>query len=131
MKQCLLMSCGRILKMTDEITLPDVEFTPEFKRNLRSLAKKYRRIRSDIQPVIEQIQHGDFLGDQIPKTGEYTLFKIRVKNSDIRKGKSAGYCVIYYVKSETKITFITIYSKTEQANISPAQIRSIVRNCSN
>lgn len=39
--------------MTAEDTLPEVEFTPEFKRNLRSLAKKYRRIRSDIQPVIK------------------------------------------------------------------------------
>ena len=116
--------------MTAENTFPKVEFTPEFKRNLRSLAKKYRRIRSDIQPVIEQIQHGDFLGDQIPKTGEHTLFKIRVKNSDIRKGKSAGYRIVYYVKSETKIILITIYSKTEQADISPAQIRRIVENYS-
>ncbi|QTA91752.1 hypothetical protein [Desulfonema magnum] len=54
--------------MTDEKISPDVEFTPEFKRNLRSLAKKYRHIRSDIQPVIDQIQKGDFVGDQIPKT---------------------------------------------------------------
>ena len=97
--------------MTAEDTLPEVEFTPEFKRNLRSLAKKYRRIRSDIQPVIEQIKHGDFLGDQIPKTDGYTLFKVRVKNSDIRKGKSAGYRLIYYVQSETKIILITIYPK--------------------
>ena len=114
--------------MTAEHTLPEVEFTPEFKRNLRSLAKKYRHIRSDIQPVIEQIQHGDFLGDQIPKTGEYTLFKVRVKNSDLRKGKSAGYRLIYLVQNKTKIILITIYSKTEQSDISPAQIRGIVRD---
>ena len=128
-KRCRLKNCGRILKMTAENTFPKVEFTPEFKRNLRSLAKKYRRIRSDIQPVIEQIQRGDFLGDQIPKTGEYTLFKVRVKNSDLRKGKSAGR-IVYYVQSETKIILITIYSKTEQADISPAQIRRIVGGCS-
>ncbi|MFT5144317.1 MAG: mRNA-degrading endonuclease RelE of RelBE toxin-antitoxin system [Rhodothermales bacterium] len=30
----------------------DVRFTPEFKRNLRHLAKKYRHIRSDVQPII-------------------------------------------------------------------------------
>lgn len=30
-----------------------VEYTPEFKRNLRELAKKYRHVRSDVQPVIE------------------------------------------------------------------------------
>jgi len=55
--------------MTDEKDSPlGVEFTPEFKRNLRVLAKKYRSIRSDVQPVIEQIQKGCFVGDQIPET---------------------------------------------------------------
>jgi hypothetical protein len=30
-----------------------ISFTLEFKRNLRALAKKYRYIRSDIQPLID------------------------------------------------------------------------------
>jgi mRNA-degrading endonuclease RelE of RelBE toxin-antitoxin system len=59
----------------------DVFFTPEFKRNLRALAKKYSRIRSDVQPIIEQIQHGEFVGDQVQGTG-YTIFKVRIRNSD-------------------------------------------------
>lgn len=43
--------------MPSEPTEPvQVEYTPEFKRNLRVLAKKYRRIRSDVQPVIEQLR---------------------------------------------------------------------------
>ncbi len=29
----------------------EIAYTPEFKRNLRRLAKKYRHIRSDIDPV--------------------------------------------------------------------------------
>ena len=32
-----------------------VEYTPEFKRNLRALAKKYPHIHSDAQPVIEKL----------------------------------------------------------------------------
>lgn len=40
-----------------------VEFTPEFKRNLRALARKYRHIRSDIEPVIEQLVSGQFVGE--------------------------------------------------------------------
>ena len=35
----------------------EVRFTPEFKRNLRQLAKKYRWIRSDIQPVIDALRY--------------------------------------------------------------------------
>lgn len=48
-----------------------VEYTPEFKRNLRALAKKYRHIRSDVQPVIDQLRAGEVIGDQVssmPKT---------------------------------------------------------------
>ncbi len=94
--------------MTDEKTSPvEIEFTPEFKRSLRALAKKYRNIRSDVQPVIEQIRKGDFVGDQIPKAGDYTIFKVRVRNRDIRKGKSAGYRLVYYVKTEKKDKVVT------------------------
>jgi len=102
-----------------------VRFTPEFKRNLRALSKKYYHIRSDVEPVIEQIEAGDFVGDQVPGTG-YTIFKARVRNSDIRKGKSAGYRLIYYLKTSVEVVLVTIYSKLEQSDISSAQIRHIV-----
>lgn len=102
-----------------------VEFTLEFKRNLRALAKKYRHIRSDIQPVLEQLEAGDFVGDRIQGTS-YVIFKIRVQNSDIPKGKSSGYRLIYQVKTPAQATLITIYSKLDQADISPDQIRRIL-----
>jgi len=110
--------------MPDEAIIT-VRFTPEFKRNIRGLSKKYRHIRSDIQPIIEQIQAGVAIGDQIPGTG-YTIFKARVRNSDARKGKSGGYRLIYYLNTSTEAILITIYSKLEQADISVAQIRQVV-----
>jgi len=33
-----------------------ISYTPEFKRNLRRLAKKYRQIRSDLDPLLQQLQ---------------------------------------------------------------------------
>ena len=75
---------------TDDNLGVNIRFTPEFKKNLRSLSKKYRHIRSDIQPVIKEIEDGNFIGDQISRTKGYTIFKVRVKNSDIRKGKRSG-----------------------------------------
>jgi addiction module RelE/StbE family toxin len=102
-----------------------VEFTPEFKRNLRALSKKYRHIHSDVQPVIEQLQAGEFVGDRIPRT-QYMVFKVRVRNSDIQKGKSAGYRLIYQVKEPTLVVLVTLYSKLDQADISAEQIRRIL-----
>ena len=111
--------------MQTEPSSLQVEVTTKFKRNLRILAKRYRSIRADIQPVIEQLQSGELPGDQIPGVG-YQIFKVRVKNRDIRKGKSAGYRLIYYVKTLEKIILVTIYSKSDQADISQAEIQSIV-----
>jgi len=103
----------------------NIEFTPEFKRNVRALSKKYRHIRSDIQPLIEQLEKGEIMGDKI--TGvKYSVFKVRILNSDIKKGKSAGYRLIYYFKSSTNIILITIYSKSDQSDISATKIRAII-----
>lgn len=113
--------------MSSEI---EIRFTPEFKRNLRALARKYRHIRSDIQPVIDELQAGNFVGDQIPRTG-YTIYKVRVLNSDLRKGKRAGYRFIYYLKRQDQIILITIYSKTEQSDISVAKLQHIVQEFEN
>jgi mRNA-degrading endonuclease RelE of RelBE toxin-antitoxin system len=41
----------------------NVEFTPEFKRNVRALSKKYRHIRSDVDPLIVDLQSGQLPGD--------------------------------------------------------------------
>lgn len=110
----------------ENVTPVKVAFTPEFKRNLCVLAKKYRHIRSDVQPIFNQMQEGKIVGDQIPRV-KYTVFKVRVKNSDIRKEKRSGYRFIYYLKTQTEVILVTIYSKLEQLDISAERIRQILR----
>ena len=61
-RACKVLPGGWALgpRMSNEPDTPaprEVRFTPEFKRNLRQLAKKYRRIRSDIQPVIDALRY--------------------------------------------------------------------------
>ncbi|MBI4357586.1 MAG: type II toxin-antitoxin system RelE/ParE family toxin [Gammaproteobacteria bacterium] len=102
-----------------------LEYTAEFKRDLRNLGKKYRHIQQDIQPVIEQLQAGKLVGDQIPGIG-YTLFKVRVRNSDVQKGKRSGYRLIYYLRTSRKIILVNIYSKSDQGDISAHQIWRIL-----
>ncbi len=102
-----------------------VQYTPEFKRNLRQLARKYRRIKADIQPVLDALEQGQTPGDQIPGV-PYTVFKVRTRNSDSGKGKSGGYRVIYQQTAEGTIVLVTIYSKTEQEDIAPQDIRQII-----
>ncbi|MDQ2097847.1 MAG: type II toxin-antitoxin system RelE/ParE family toxin [Tychonema bourrellyi B0820] len=108
-----------------EQPLIQVEAAPTFTKNLRSLAKKYRSIRDDIQPIIEQLERGELPGDQISGIG-YDVFKLRVRNSDIQKGKSGGYRMIYYVKTTNGIILLTVYTKSEQADIPADEIIGII-----
>jgi len=105
--------------------LMQIEVTARFKRDLRILAKKYRSIRRDIQPVINQLETGELPGDKVTGIG-YTIFKLRVKNSDIQKGKSGGYRVIYFLKTTDNIILVTIYSKSEREDISAKEIKQIL-----
>ena len=103
----------------------EVEVTSVFKRNLRRLIKKYRNIRKDIQPVIEQLERGELLGDRLSGL-DYLVFKLRVRNSDTQKGKSGGYRLIYYLKISTTIILLTIYSKSEQDDIAVSDLQQII-----
>ena len=76
----------------------EVNLTPQFRKDLKDLAKRYRSIRKDLQPLIQELQTGNPPGDRIQGL-DHQVFKVRLKNSDIQKGKSAGYRVIYYLQT--------------------------------
>jgi len=81
--------------MDSEATEPQsdiqIDLTPEFQQELRALSRRYRSIRSDIQGVIDALRAKNFVGDRLSGVGDgYVTFKVRVRNSDIQKGKSAG-----------------------------------------
>jgi mRNA-degrading endonuclease RelE of RelBE toxin-antitoxin system len=108
-----------------------IDLSPEFKRNLRNLAKRYRSIRSDIQIVIQDLEIGNFVGDRLAGISEdYFIFKVRARNTDIQKGKSAGYRLIYQVESPTSVMMLTIYSKSDRVDITADEIREILNEFS-
>lgn len=111
--------------MLNNSSLINIELTPRFKRDLRELAKRYRSIRSDLSPLIEQLQKGELIGDKI-KGLKYNVFKVRLKNSNIQKGKSGGYRVIYYVKTEKAIILTTIYSKSDFSDVNNEIIENAI-----
>jgi len=101
-------------------------YSEAFKRQIKRLSRRYRRIKNDVQPVLEQLESGATPGDQIQGVG-YPLYKVRVKNSDAKRGKSGGYRIIYYLVSGDEITLITIYSKSDQSDIGAAEILDILQ----
>jgi len=105
--------------------MTDVRFTFPFKRRLKALAKRYRQIQTDIQPIIDELQAGHFLGDQVSGS-KATVFKVRARNSDIPTGKSGGYRVIYQVLSPGDVLLLLIYAKSDQADVSLEEIEDAI-----
>jgi mRNA-degrading endonuclease RelE of RelBE toxin-antitoxin system len=102
-----------------------VLFTDRFQQDIRRLSKRYSSIRIDLQSLLEQLETGELPGDQISDIN-YVVFKVRVKNSNIQKGKSSGYRVIYYSKTSDQILLLTIYSKPDQSSIDASEVREII-----
>ena len=111
--------------MEDKALPIKVDKSSEFKKNLKKLEKKYRSIEEDLEPLIKQLESGETPGDRI-SGNKYPVYKIRVKNSDNKKGQSSGYRVIYYTITTEAILLTTIYSKSERANISNREIEDLI-----
>lgn len=111
--------------MQSETSPIQIALTPRFKRDLRELAKRYRSIRTDLQALIEQLQAGEIPGDRIAGV-KYQVFKVRLKNSNIQKGKSGGYRVIYYLKTDREIILATIYSKSDISDVNNETIEEAI-----
>jgi mRNA-degrading endonuclease RelE of RelBE toxin-antitoxin system len=119
--------------MSNSLPPIQISLTPRFKKDINQLAKRYRSIRKDLDSVIEKLQAGEVIGDacgwlRLRIAGlSYQVFKVRLKNSDIQKGKSAGCRVIFYLKTDTEIILVTIYSKSDLSDIQNQVIEEIIQ----
>src|SRR5580704_11320018 len=92
-----------------------VEQTELFKKLVKELRKRYRRIERDIDLYVDNIHDISDIGISLGKN----LYKVRIKNSDTVRGKSGGYRLITFLQlKDNKLTLIYIYSKSDLSNIS-------------
>lgn len=107
----------------------EIRLTPEFQRRLKKLAKKYPQVRSDLEPILKRLSSGEMLGDQIAGIG-FSVFKVRIKNSDNQKGKSGGYRLIYWLRLKEVAVLLDIYSKSGRSDIEVSDIYQIINRFS-
>ena len=102
--------------------------TPTFERNAKKIAKKDRLLHVDLQTLFE------LLSDN-PKAGVYlgnNCYKLRLKNSSSRSGKSGGYRVIsYYYDQQEIVGLLTVYSKSVRDNIFENEIDELIVELAN
>jgi mRNA-degrading endonuclease RelE of RelBE toxin-antitoxin system len=54
------------------------------------------------------------------------VYKVRVRNTDTQRGRRGGYRIIYYLRGGDDLLLVTIYSKTEQSDVSDAEVVQII-----
>ncbi|MCU0418204.1 MAG: type II toxin-antitoxin system RelE/ParE family toxin [Cyclobacteriaceae bacterium] len=101
----------------------EVIATENFEKKLKRLSKRYRSIRSDLLPIVEQLASKPFLGTPISKD----CFKVRVGITSKGRGKSGGARLITYVRyTKRRVFLLDIYDKSEQATLSKKELSWLI-----
>ncbi|MBS1503290.1 MAG: addiction module toxin RelE [Bacteroidetes bacterium] len=94
-----------------------VEVSPEFKRDIKPLAKKYHTLKQSIENLAGALIENPFLGVSYGSG----MFKVRLSDRSKGSGKSGGFRVLYYhlEKTDDGITILLthIYDKSEIGTI--------------
>lgn len=105
----------------------DVFLTDTFRKNLKKLKKKHRRIPEDLAPVIRKLEAEPESGDPIPGW-DREIWKIRVASSEMRRGKRGAFRVIYFWKeNEYSVYLMAIYFKGTKENMTAVEIERLLR----
>lgn len=101
----------------------NILYSKNFKRSAKKLSKRYRSFKKDLQLFVLSLDDNLKQGIKLAEG----LYKVRIKNSDNNKGKSAGYRIITYALIEDELFLVDIYSKSEMENIANEAIDLIVK----
>jgi len=103
-----------------------VQFGNSFSHSVKKLEKRYPHVKDDIHIAIGLLAKRPKSGAII--RGSSGLRKLRVRNSDIKRGKRAGYRLIYCVKDlpEPKIFILLLYSKSDKANATQEELKELL-----
>ena len=105
-----------------------VNITENFKKEVKPLLKKYSSLSTDLLQLEKELTIN-------PRTGiplGQDIYKIRLKISSKRKGKSGGARIISLVETlvsvtETYVTLVSIYDKSDTANISDKELKTLIK----
>lgn len=100
-----------------------------FEEDLFKLSRKYPLVLENIEELFENFELGIIKGNPIPrlKLEGNRVYKTELKNPDANKGAKGGFRVIWYlVTSDNFIYPLTIYSKSDQEDISPKEIMRLI-----
>lgn len=100
---------------------------PQFEKELKRLAKKYRSLKSDFVTFLQELQENPNEGAQLG----HGLRKVRMSIASKGKGKSGGARVITLTAivdvENTEIGLLYVYDKSERESITAKEIQKIIK----
>lgn len=95
-----------------------------FDRQAKRLLKKFPSLKSELHELVIVLKENPIYGTELGSN----CFKIRIAIASKGKGKSGGARIItHFYVSEDTVILLSIYDKSEQANISEKQILSLLQ----
>src|ERR1035437_7900382 len=100
------------------------EATPNFRKELKPLIKKYPSLKMELEQLESELQKNPWFG--IPLGNN--CYKIKLGIASKNRGKSGGARIITYVKVKNEIVYlVSIYDKSDQDDIDENDLLNIVK----
>jgi mRNA-degrading endonuclease RelE of RelBE toxin-antitoxin system len=101
----------------------EVEVSDKFKKHAKHLLKKFPSLKQELAVLISSLETDPKQGKSIG----FDCYKVRLAIASKGKGKSGGARVITHLHvTKTKVYLLTIYDKSEQANITDNEIKELL-----
>lgn len=98
--------------------------TPEFRKEFKRLAKKFRSLKNEYAELIENLEHEPMQGTPLGNN----CYKIRMAIASKGKGKSGGARIITHVQVlKNDVFLLSIYDKSERENISDKELQHLLK----
>jgi len=100
-----------------------VDTIPTFDRQVKSIAKKYPSLKTDLSQFKRQLSEQPVQGAALGKD----CFKVRMAISSKGKGKSGGARVITYVHVVGEIVYLlSIYDKSQKSSLNDGELDALL-----
>jgi len=104
----------------------DVVFTPSFKHSIKKLKKRFRHVKDDVGVAVRVLLQTPRLGVVLP--GGSGVRKLRVRNTDLSKGKRGGYRLLCYVEDQPvpTIYLLLLYAKSDREDVTRQELKQLL-----
>ena len=108
--------------------IESVQYSQDFKKAFKQLKKKYKSLPEDFKEVFKSLVENPYQGNELYDG----MRKVRIAITSKGKGKSGGGRIIIRLAiSDTVLSFLYIYDKSEMENVSDAFMDDIIRQLDN